>query len=95
LADIHIGESDTFERWVFSERSRWQHRLADICYHHAQFHINNKNLPQAALAINVASGYEPLREDIVQLAMQLAYQRADRAGAIAYTKPYKKHSMIN
>ena len=84
LADITVGESAAFERWVFGERSRWQHRLADICYQHAQFHVNNKNLPQAALAINVAIDYEPLREDIVQLAMQLAYQRADRAGAIAY-----------
>ena len=84
LADIAVGESAAYERWVFGERSRWQHRLADICYQHAQFHINNNNLTQASTAINVAIDYEPLREDIVQLAMQLAYQRADRAGAIAY-----------
>lgn len=90
LADITVGESAAFERWVFGERSRWQHRLADICYQHAQFHVNNKNLPQAALAINVAIGYEPLREDIVQLAMQLAYQRADRAGAITYYESLQK-----
>ena len=90
LTDIQVGESAAFERWVFGERSRWQHRLADICYQHAQFHVNNKNLPQAALAINVAIGYEPLREDIVQLAMQLAYQRADRAGAIAYYEALQK-----
>ena len=90
LADITVGESVEFERWVFGERSRWQHRLADICYQHAQFHVNNKNLPQAVMAINVAIGYEPLREDIVQLAMQLAYQRTDRAGAIAHYEALQK-----
>ena len=90
LTDIQVGESAAFERWVFGERSRWQHRLADICYQHAQFHVNNKNLPQATLAINVAIGYEPLREDIMQLAMQLAYQRADRAGAITYYESLQK-----
>ncbi|RLT22015.1 MAG: hypothetical protein DWI30_06700 [Chloroflexi bacterium] len=84
LTDIAVGESAAYERWVFGERSRWQHRLADICYQHAQFHINNNNLTQASTAINVAIDYEPLREDIVQFAMQLAYQRADRAGAITY-----------
>lgn len=90
LADITVGESAAFERWVFGERSRWQHRLADICFQHAQFHVNNNNLTQAVVAINVAIDYEPLREDIVQLAMQLAYQRSDRAGAIAYYEALQK-----
>ena len=90
LADIQVGDSVAFERWVFGERSRWQHRLADICYQQAQFHFNNKNIASATMAITVAIGYEPLREDIVQFAMQLAYQRADRAGAIGYYEALQK-----
>ncbi len=83
LADIDTGDIDAIERWLYSERTRWQRRLAELFFQQANFYVNQKNDHRAQQIIRVAHHYEPLREDIVQLAMELAYRCADRAGAIA------------
>lgn len=83
LADIDIGDIDALESWVFAERTRWQRRLADLFYQHAKLYANQNAIIQAQHTVRIAHHYEPLREDIVQLAMELAYRNSDRAGAIA------------
>lgn len=83
LADIDTGDMDAIAHWVYAERSRWQRRLADLFFQHAKFYVHQNQLPHAQQVVRVAHTYEPLREDIVQLAMELAYRNSDRAGAIA------------
>ena len=83
LADLDTGDVDAIEHWLYAERSRWQRRLADLFFQHAQFYVHQNQLPQAQHVVRIAHHYEPLREDIVQLAMQLAYRCSDRASAIA------------
>lgn len=83
LADLDTGDVEAVARWLFGERTRWQRRLADLFYQHAKFYVNQNQYSHAQHIIRVAHAYEPLREDIVQLAMELAYRCADRAGAIS------------
>lgn len=82
-ADINLGDVSTLDGWLDRERHRWQRRLADMLFHHAQYHNERGALVAAQKSIQVALQYEPLREEIVQLAMQIAYRSQDRAGAIA------------
>lgn len=82
-ADINLGDVHTLDGWLDRERHRWQRRLADMLFQHAQYHSERGALAAAQKSIQVALHYEPLREEIVQLAMQLAYRSQDRAGAIS------------
>lgn len=82
-ADINLGDVSALDGWLDRERHRWQRRLADLLFQHAQYHNERGALPTAQKSITVALQYEPLREEIVQLAMQIAYRSQDRAGAIA------------
>lgn len=82
LADIDMGDVDTLEAWLYGERTRWQRRLAELFFQHAKRYANSQHYSAAQHSIRVAHQYEPMREDIVQLAMELAYRCADRAGAI-------------
>ena len=82
-ADINLGDISTLDGWIDRERHRWQRRLADLLFQHAHYHHERGALAAAQKSVQVALHYEPLREEIVQLAMQLAYRSQDRAGAIA------------
>ncbi|MFM2310491.1 MAG: hypothetical protein RLY87_2613, partial [Chloroflexota bacterium] len=82
-AELDTAGIETLESWLDSERTRWHRRIADLLLRHSHWLAGNGRLAGAIQTITAALAYEPLREEISQVAMQFHMRANDRAAAIA------------